>query len=116
MGRKLRADLGGFVDDLTGTVDSLWRKFRKQQGAVHQDCIAAHRSFEQVKKVMAAKRKNFHASLARAEQKGSSFSRRITPAVAKASAGLISPGGECGKGIRKNGAPGKHGKDQVCLL
>lgn len=69
MGNKLRADLGTFVDDLTGMVDGLRHKFRRQQRTVHQDCAAAHRSWEKVGKTMAAKRRNLKSSLTAAKQK-----------------------------------------------
>ena len=69
MGNKLRADLGGFIDDLTGTVAGLRHKFQKQQRAVHSDCTAAHRSWEKVEKTMAAKRRNFKTSLTAAKRK-----------------------------------------------
>jgi hypothetical protein len=68
MGNKLRADLGAFADDLTGTVASLRHKFQRQQRAVHQDCATAHRAWEKVGKTMAAKRRNFKANLSRAKQ------------------------------------------------
>lgn len=71
MGNKLRADLGGFVDDLTGTVTGLRHKFQKQQRAVHQDCAAAHRAWEKVEKTLQAKRRNFKGAVTAAKQKAS---------------------------------------------
>ena len=56
MGRKLRADLGAFVDDLCETVGGLQKKFQKQQRAVHNDCAAAHNAWEQVCQQLAALR------------------------------------------------------------
>lgn len=69
MGNKLRADLGGFVDDLTGTVDGLRHKFQKQQRTVHQDCTAAHRAWEKVEKTMQSKRRNFKGAVTAAKQR-----------------------------------------------
>lgn len=71
MGRKLRADLGGFVEDLSDTVGSLRKRFKAQQGKVHQEFRAGHHAFAQASKTMAAKRRNFHASFKKAEQSAS---------------------------------------------
>lgn len=71
MGRKLRADLGGFVDDLTGTVDGLRAKFHKEQNAVHRECKAAHSAWMGAAKSLASKRKNFNGNLTKAKQKAS---------------------------------------------
>ncbi|MBI2336717.1 MAG: hypothetical protein HYU97_08155 [Deltaproteobacteria bacterium] len=71
MGNKLRADLGAFVDDLTGTVEALQHKFQKQQRTVHQDCTAAHRAWEKVEKTMQAKRRNLKNAVNAAKQKAS---------------------------------------------
>jgi len=69
MGNKLRADLGGFVDNLTESVDGLRHKFQRQQRTVHQDCVGAHRAWEKVEKTMAAKRRNFKTALTAAKRK-----------------------------------------------
>lgn len=69
MGKKLRADLGTFVDDLSGAVKGLRRKFQKEQKAVHQECTTNHQAWEKVAKTMAAKRRNFKAALTGAKQK-----------------------------------------------
>lgn len=69
MGNKLRTDLGCFVNDLTGMVDGLRHKFQKQQKTVHQDCMAAHRSWEKVGKMMQAKRRNLKGSITAAKQR-----------------------------------------------
>lgn len=71
MGRKLRADLGGFTDDLTGTVDGLRAKFHKQQNAVHRECKEAHSAWMGAAKSLASKRRNFNANLTKAKQKAS---------------------------------------------
>lgn len=71
MGRKLRADLGGFVEDLSDTVGSLKKRFRTQQGKVRQEFRAGHQAFAQASKTMAAKRRNFHALFKKAEQSAS---------------------------------------------
>jgi hypothetical protein len=68
MGKKLRADLGIFVDNLTDNVGKILNKFQKEQKIIHQDVIRAHKSWENVTKFMAAKRKNFNGSLAKAKQ------------------------------------------------
>lgn len=69
MGNKLRADLGGFVDDLSQTVDGLRHKFQKQQRKVHQDCATAHRVWDKVEKTMAGKRRNIKMALTVAKRK-----------------------------------------------
>lgn len=71
MGRKLRADLGGFVDDLTGTVDELRGKFHKEQNAVHRECKEAHSAWMGASKGLASKRRNFNGNLTKAKQKAS---------------------------------------------
>lgn len=71
MGRKLRADLGGFVDDLTGTVDDLRARFHKQQNAVHRECKEAHSAWMGASKGLASKRRNFNGNLTKAKQKAS---------------------------------------------
>jgi len=68
MGKKLRADLGAFMDHLTETVDQLRYKFQKEQKAVHQECKQAHQSWQRVAKTMAAKRHNFKGALGKAKQ------------------------------------------------
>lgn len=69
MGKELRADLAAFVDDLSGEVKGLRRKFQKEQKAVRQECTTHHQAWEKVAKTMAAKRRNFPATLTRARQK-----------------------------------------------
>lgn len=69
MGNKLRADLGGFVDDLTESVDGLRHKFQKQQRAVHQECKSGHQAWEKVSKTMANKKKNIKTAVTAAKQK-----------------------------------------------
>lgn len=69
MGRKLRTDLGTFVDDLTGTVDTLRHKFQKEQRTVHNECKSAHQSWEKTSKTLASKRRNFKGSVKNATQK-----------------------------------------------
>jgi hypothetical protein len=56
MAKKLHADLGAFVDDLTGTVDKMRSKFQKEQEEVHQDCKGVHQAWQKVSKAMAHKR------------------------------------------------------------
>ena len=68
MGKKLRADLGTFTDQLTDTVDQLLHKFQKEQKTVHQGCKDAHQTWQRVAKTMAAKRHNFKGTLAKATQ------------------------------------------------
>jgi len=68
MGKKLRADLGAFTDQLTDTVDQLLHKFQKEQKTVHQGCKDAHQTWQRVAKTMAAKRHNFKGTLAKATQ------------------------------------------------
>lgn len=68
MGKKLRADLEGFMDRLTDTVDQLRHKFRKEQKAVQQECKGVHQAWQRVAKTMAAKRHNFNGALAKAKQ------------------------------------------------
>ena len=62
MGNKLRADLGAFVDHLTGTVKGLRHKFQRENAA-------AHRAWEKVTKTMEAKRRNLKGALTAAKQK-----------------------------------------------
>lgn len=69
MGNKLRADLGGFIEDLTGTVEGLRHKFQRQQRAMHQDCAAGHRVWEKVEKILQSKRRNFKGAINAAKQK-----------------------------------------------
>lgn len=69
MGRKLKADLGTFVDDLTGTVDTLRHKFQKEQKAAHHECQAAHNSWEKTSKTMASKRRNIKTAVKNAQQR-----------------------------------------------
>ena len=71
MGRRLRADLGAFVNDLTETVDQMRHRFRKEQKAVHQECKETHQAWQQVAKTMATKRHNFNGALAKAKQSAS---------------------------------------------
>ena len=79
MGNKLHADLGGFVDDLTDTVNGLRHKFQRQQRAVHQDRAAAHRAWEKVAETMRAKRHNFKAAVNTAQQKAAYQDGEATP-------------------------------------
>ncbi|OGQ07082.1 MAG: hypothetical protein A3G32_03810 [Deltaproteobacteria bacterium RIFCSPLOWO2_12_FULL_40_28] len=71
MGRKLRADLGGFVEDLTDTVDGLKAKFHKEQNAIHRECKEAHSAWMGAAKSMTSKRRNFGGNLTKAKQKAS---------------------------------------------
>lgn len=68
MARKLKTDLGVFVDDLSETVDKLRHKFRKEQRAVHHECAENHRAWENVAKKMVNKRKNFKAAFTKAKR------------------------------------------------
>ena len=68
MGKKLRADLGAFTDQLTDTVVQLLHKFQKEQKTVHQGCKDAHQTWQRVAKTTAAKRHNFKGTLAKATQ------------------------------------------------
>ena len=68
MARKLKADLGGFAEDLSDTVGGLRRKFRTQQGKVRQEFRAGHQAFALASKTMAARRRNFHPAVKKATQ------------------------------------------------
>lgn len=71
MGKKLRFELGHFVDTLKDNVDNMRHKFQKEQRAVHQECKANHQAFKKVGTTMANKRRNFHTHLKNAKQKAS---------------------------------------------
>lgn len=69
MGNKLRATLGTFVSDLSEGVADLRKRFQTQQKANHQECKANHQAWHKMSNTMAAKRRNFHASLKASTQK-----------------------------------------------
>lgn len=69
MGRKLRANLGAFMDDLTGTVNELREKFHRQQAAVRKDQKGGHQAFQRMAKTLAARRHNFNGDLKKAADK-----------------------------------------------
>lgn len=62
MGKKLRADLGAFVDDLTDETHDFLDQCRT-------DNRKAHQAWEKVAKTMAAKRRNFKGTLTAAKRK-----------------------------------------------
>lgn len=71
MGRKLHADLGGFTDNLTESVNGLKRRFHKQQNEFHRECASAHQNFTRVGKILASRRHNFKGEIKKATQKAS---------------------------------------------
>lgn len=75
MGRKLRANLGDFVDNLTGTVDGLRAKFQKEQNAVHRECKETHSAWMSVVKGLASKRRNLNGNLTKKIKQKASRSR-----------------------------------------
>lgn len=57
MAKQLGTDLGNFVCDLTGSVEDIRKKFRKENKERFQTCKGAHEAWTNVTKEMAKKRK-----------------------------------------------------------
>lgn len=69
MGRKLRSELGAFMEDLTGTVNELQEKFHREHNAVRMDQKAGHQAFQRMAKTLATRRHNFKGDLKKATDK-----------------------------------------------
>lgn len=69
MAKKLRADLGAFVNHLSETVDQMRKGFQLELKGFQKEQKKAHQAWGQVTKTMAATRRNFNNTLMRAKQK-----------------------------------------------
>lgn len=59
MGRKLRANLHAFVENLSGNVENLRHQFQQAQKARHRACLGAQQAWQKTVKMMATKRDHF---------------------------------------------------------